>query len=459
MFTTGITLTRHNAADALDDARTLRAAYKKAAKAKKVTIAGGNESYLEDIEEHIKQCEAVLAASGITVDPNAPIPQGSPNDPPPRVVTAADPAVPPQNTGMAVSTVNRDGEKNGLVIDSALLQPPSKRARTEGQDEPASFTPQEYLESLTQLIIDDMRAKPLLAFITAWNLHGAALISNSLDPKGPEVGALADNAAEILDGVLDTVKDVNTAPNEIPWDIEYNGAIYIETIVSLQKWLTKVGLCQAPVPDAPVASKSKGRKKNAGEEKLKIMHEGKSLELNTDMRSAAREDPEMYPGIVEGGLEIVRAAFVNRSNLIKCYSCSVAGPRGQAMDRRPAPTSGEYLRTCKCPLRGAALELWLTKITAKDPSIPQLTHDGMRSDLYLNPNVLKFIAGGIAAASGHKVETLLQPEVSRLKHTVFWALKRLHQIALDEDSAVARKLEAVGQGFAQAMDLAQNNSS
>lgn len=176
----------------------------------------------------------------------------------------------------------------------------------------------------------------------------------------------------------------------------------------------------------------------------------------------ARTDASAYPGIVEAGMKPISAVLRNRVSPVllplfsnpqpcqagrhKCITCD-SGPRGAALDARadPPATDHPFLADCKCPLHGAALELWMIKQTAGIGSIPQRGNEGVRNrDLAFTSSTLKVVAGAIKAASGHEGETLFQPEYQRLVHTVIWALENLHSIADGEGSSFAESFALLG---------------
>ncbi|KAJ6459814.1 hypothetical protein C8R47DRAFT_1081196 [Mycena vitilis] len=69
-------------------------------------------------------------------------------------------------------------------------------------------------------------------------------------------------------------------------------------------------------------------------------------------------------------------------------------------------------------------------------ALPVVVEKGKQNRrLGLNPDVLKLIASAIQAASGHEIETLLQPATDRLEYTAHWALKELTLIADQENQA------------------------
>ena len=68
-----------------------------------------------------------------------------------------------------------------------------------------------------------------------------------------------------------------------------------------------------------------------------------------------------------------------------------------------------------------------------------------------NPITLRFIEGGITAASGHSVESLLQPERARLEHTATWALGRLSEMMMINHPAQHEEMDQVIAGFKACM--------
>lgn len=76
-----------------------------------------------------------------------------------------------------------------------------------------------------------------------------------------------------------------------------------------------------------------------------------------------------------------------------------------------------------------------------DNSLPNAAKsaDGGKSDLNLNPVVLKFIGAAIFAASGLTTETMFQPKECHLHVTVDWALQELAEFAVEEGDKKAMK--------------------
>jgi hypothetical protein len=65
----------------------------------------------------------------------------------------------------------------------------------------------------------------------------------------------------------------------------------------------------------------------------------------------------------------------------------------------------------------------MIKVTTGMAGAPQSgEEDATARCLAFNSDILKVIAGEIEIASGHDVESLLQPEMDRLEFTIHWAL-------------------------------------
>lgn len=168
-----------------------------------------------------------------------------------------------------------------------------------------------------------------------------------------------------------------------------------------------------------------------------------------------------FRGCVENGMETVKEVLTNwvclpslfnskfnycipiitiiQNGREKCISCGVSAPRDQALAARPDPEEHPFLKDCKCPLSGAALELWMVKMTVDLEDIPQRGADDKLANhrLALNLDILKVIGGAIKVASGHDIDTLLTPEVERLEHTIPWALGHLYSMSSKDGSAYA----------------------
>ena len=68
----------------------------------------------------------------------------------------------------------------------------------------------------------------------------------------------------------------------------------------------------------------------------------------------------------------------------------------------------------------AALELWLTKVTAKASDNEDQDKQGR-----LTPELLRLIEAAIQVISGHSPEMLLQDKGKRLEFTAVWVLEQL----------------------------------
>ena len=76
----------------------------------------------------------------------------------------------------------------------------------------------------------------------------------------------------------------------------------------------------------------------------------------------------------------------------------------------------------------------------------------MKRENAFNPTTLKFIEGGISAASGHTVRSLLQNEEARLEHTVEWGLGRLAELAMVNNPAHQGAIDQVLADFKAQMN-------
>ncbi|KAJ7642559.1 hypothetical protein B0H17DRAFT_1216381 [Mycena rosella] len=278
----------------------------------------------------------------------------------------------------------------------------------------------------------------LSRFLNGWIAHGTAVESSKDSSRTADIfPGLRDSATEIIHHVLDFAEQSGFSHEQVKWTMEYDsGPLKISHLIALHDWLVETelmigGIQRKPDPAAKKAAQS-------ATPSVKISHEGKQITMTPAMLIEARTDPSSYPGCVEAGMDTVSAVLTNRNNRQKCISCDAL--RGKALDERVIPPKADhpFLADCKCSLRGAALELWMIKMTAQYKDIPQRIDDDITNRrLSLNPDILKLIAGGIQAASGHDVDTLLQPEHKRLEHTIHWALQRLHAIASEDGSMFA----------------------
>jgi hypothetical protein len=208
---------------------------------------------------------------------------------------------------------------------------------------------------------------------------------------------------------------------------------------------------------------------------VKIIDDGKTITMTPARLTQARTNPSAFPGCVEAGLETIVEVLKNRVCLLfyisfwqfihyvqngnsKCFSCNVSGVRGQALTNRPDPPLADhpFLDGCKCPLNGAALELWMIKQTAGLDGVPQrgAVADGGTANrqLALNPDILKVIAASIEIVSGHDVNSLLSPEMDRLTHTLYWALARMEAIAEEYESEYSSSFRLLSKKLKETMN-------
>ncbi|KAJ7645105.1 hypothetical protein DFH06DRAFT_1301127 [Mycena polygramma] len=408
-------LTTVNASPELDKTVKRLEAYKKAKTAVKKKLGGAG--YKRGLEERIQTCEGIIARS--TINSNARTLGGSPNDPiPPGGQFGGQfGGVPPQEQ-----------------IDPALLPPPAKKSRP---DQPRHRKTVEPLDALVETIT----ARMLATFMTQWRASCPVVESAVPASTADTVPDLRDAAIEIIDHVIAVAEKENYSAEELNWTMNYHsGRLTMGHVVILHEWLVAVELMDADIQQKalPVVIEKVA---TSEDETIRIWENGKRVSMSSGMLVDARLQPSLYPGCVEEGMPAVEAVLRNRAKRSKCISCDASGQRGKALDDRPPPPVEDhpYLSQCKCPLRGAALELWMIKMTANDPRVPQ--RGGEDADavknrrLALNSDVLKLIAGAIQTASGHEIETLLQPAANRLEYTAHWALKELTLIADHEHQA------------------------
>ncbi|KAJ7760161.1 hypothetical protein B0H14DRAFT_2634264 [Mycena olivaceomarginata] len=271
-------------------------------------------------------------------------------------------------------------------------------------------------------------------FTKMWDHHVRAIRAAEPSSNAEELEGLFEAATDIMDAVGLVAAQANLSSEQLKWGVEHTagGLVQISDVIALRDWLIASDFMPAPL--ATAATKKASASNDDDAPAVEIMIGGKRQIMTPTMITTARKDPKAYPGCVEAGMDTVAAILKNRAGREKCVSCEDL--RGKALDKpNPPLTDGPFLTACKCPLRGAALELWMIKVTAKMEGIPQRGADDIKnSRLALNPDTLKLIAGAIQVASGHEVDTLLRPEYERLELTVHWALKQLTMHADVEDA-------------------------
>ncbi|KAJ7719361.1 hypothetical protein DFH07DRAFT_784677 [Mycena maculata] len=452
--------------------------------------------YKKNLEASIETCKLLIAQS--TPNANAPTMAGSPNDPPitgtgkePLTLGKGphaflDPALKAATNSQALQT--RFDHRLFILLEPDIMGPtvffkesgpppklipidpvfsentnPGKRPLEEaGEDRPRHRK----LPDPMVIATDAISARMLTDFTQGFGAHREEL--HATDPSSNareflQLDALEGVTELIMEKVLKAAEDAKIEHAKFKWEInwECGGDIEILHILQVHEWLVAVELMtRAPtVPAVPDGKRARSSKTNAPVVRIRN-EDGKLVTFTDKMVFEARMDAARHPGCVEAGLEPVMAMMKNRSNKWKCITCDSGGPRGKALAGRPIPPREDrpFLEDCKCPVRGAALELWMIKMTAHDDSIPQRRRgdssegEGTRNrDLAMNPDILKLIGGAIKAASGHEVETLLQPEVDRLAHTITWALQRLGSIAEGEESKFTEHFGSLAQKFEELM--------
>jgi hypothetical protein len=108
---------------------------------------------------------------------------------------------------------------------------------------------------------------------------------------------------------------------------------------------------------------------------------------------------------------------------------------------------------CGCPIDTALLELWMTKVTAQDDSIPRCTDEGMTpAQMAFTPDNLCMVEGAITAVSGLTVSQLLQPEEKWLILTIGWAMEQLGKVYADDQAAINTASKKVNDFLGQIAD-------
>ncbi|KAJ6532614.1 hypothetical protein B0H19DRAFT_1081649 [Mycena capillaripes] len=265
-------------------------------------------------------------------------------------------------------------------------------------------------------VTESINARMMSSFLIHWLKNGAAVESADPSSTADTFPELHDAASEIIDHISYVIEKNGLNEEELNWKLDADGPLNTSHLVALQIWLVSCDLMVGNLQMKPSPAIKKVRRDDAP---VEIINDGELIKMTPGMLIEARLDPVAYPGCVEAGLETVKAVFKNRAGRYKCITCDSSAPRGRGLEGRAIPPKADhpYLADCRCPLRGAALELWMIKMTGNNDNIPQRAH-----------------RGAIEAASGHEVDTLLQPEIERLEHTVHWALKRLHSIASEQES-------------------------
>ncbi|KAJ7127317.1 hypothetical protein C8R43DRAFT_957996 [Mycena crocata] len=434
-----------NASDELGKAEKLLNAYKrKNANAKSKMPRG----YKKDLEERITHCQRLISEAHTNANGSG-TRAGASNE----LMNGGGGAGGPGDDGPeiphAASTAQSRGPPDGRIPDA----PPAKKARSSEVQRHRKI--RKYIcvafavrPLITLVVIEDpmetitnsISAPMMLSFVNAWLKNGAAVaLADPTSTADDAFPVLHEAAVTIMDHVMDVAAHANLPLAQFNWAIKYDGGqVRVSHLLALYDWMVSAGLmiAIAPAQAPPPAAKKSDRRQPA----INIRHDGKQVVLTSKMAREARKDPSKYPGCVEAGMAPVLAVLTNRHGNEKCITCHSSAPRGEGLDARPDPPVEDhpFLKDCKCPLDGAALELWMIKMTAEHDDIPRRGDDKTTDRrLALSPDILKIIAGAIEVASGHTVDTLLMPEEDRLEHTALWALKRLHSLAERDNSAFA----------------------
>ncbi|KAK7020372.1 hypothetical protein R3P38DRAFT_3272226 [Favolaschia claudopus] len=458
-----VKITVLNAHEELKKAQKLLAKFTKTNGSGRVKL-GGND-YKAALVQHIRDCQQMIAT-----------PSGSPNDLPVRPDGANDnqqqdvqpPKGPNPGPANGAETINPKQRLREGDIDPQLLPPPrgsAKRANPPAGDKPdappnkksRTSHGQQYRKILNEDPLEtakeSINAVLLSGFSIPWAELGATV--QAAKPSHPvtakKFASLLDGAIGLIDHVTTFLETTEFSAEQIQWNVKNTGgSLVFSDLISVQRWLVHAGLM----------AEKKRPTKDKGSAKIFVYVDGKKREMTDTMMIDARKHPSMWPECVEQGMDAVTQVLKNRSGRSKCITCQSA-QRGIKLENRPIPhrTDHPYLEGCKCPIRGAALELWMIKVTAEITGIPQRGDDDIRKGrLALNPDILKVIAAAIKAASGHEVETLLQPEFERLIHTVIWGLDTLKVIAENEDSKYSKSFDLLLKKFNETIEVWKKES-
>ncbi|KAF8325726.1 hypothetical protein F5887DRAFT_925896 [Amanita rubescens] len=272
----------------------------------------------------------------------------------------------------------------------------------------------------------------------AWLPKRKEFESSSYTSSAESYRPLTNASRALQSSVLKICREEGIDPAIIGWPLMPSGEpASLDELRKIQSWLLDNGLINEPEIEV-VEKVATSKIPNIV---IFDYEQRKGIRISKQMLKEARDDPEKWPGCVEVGMGIIHPLFLNHFGLEKCLSCK-DGPRGKKKGKKDDP---EYLTGCGCPVRTAALELWLTKVNAQNPAIPMReAEDGkIKRENAFNPTTLEFIEGGILAASGHTVDSLLQSEIGRLEHTANWAMDRMANLMQVENPAHCQTIAGV----------------
>ncbi|KAJ7121156.1 hypothetical protein C8R44DRAFT_920916 [Mycena epipterygia] len=244
-----------------------------------------------------------------------------------------------------------------------------------------------------EAVAESINSRVLTRFSNGLVTHGTAVEATGPTSTADTFPSLRDAAQDIIDQVEDVASKSNLSHSQLKWKVDCNGGpLKVSHLLALRDWLLTCDLMVANIQRKPAPIEKKVLAKAKA---IKILVDGKLVTMDATMCIDARRDASMYPGCIENGMEPVKEVLTNR-----------------AMAARPDPEEHQFLKDCKCPLSGAALELWMLKMTGNFEDIPQRSDDQLANHrLSLNPKILKVIGSAIKAASGHDIDTLLTPEI------------------------------------------------
>ncbi|KAF8334368.1 hypothetical protein F5887DRAFT_1256861 [Amanita rubescens] len=327
--------------------------------------------------------------------------------------------------------------------DDQDMEEPDPADNSENRDDPMDEeppSPDQDPKRALQAVIGKISFLTIRDWGKTWAEKRHEFTSHTYTSPPATFQPLFNACSNLQRAILEACKGLNLNAAIIGWPTMANERPDgMDEIRRIHEWLVVHDLIDEPVEIEVTTGKSSGPK-------IKIWdyEKGKKVKMTPRMIKEARDEPDKWPGCVEAGIGIIKPLFNNHIGSEKCLSCK-DGARGKGKIDK----GGDYLSGCECPVETAALELWLTKINAKNPDTPlRQAGDGkIKRENAFNPTTLRFIEGGIAAVSGHTVRSLLQTEKARLEHTAIWALSRLSDMMIMENPAHQEEMEKVLAAF------------
>ncbi|KAJ7057620.1 hypothetical protein C8F01DRAFT_1256253 [Mycena amicta] len=441
---TAVRITSANAAEERTTATTALHRYRFLTKPEKEKLG---LAYKQKLKLRVDECNAVIekdaaAARALSGSPLSPTPPPGPPTPPPGPPTPPPGPLP-------------------LPPPPPPLPPPppAKKSRTnEGQSIHTKIVGD------PQIIIDTLPNQLVRKFTKAWTKDGKLLLRKQREDAPDGFRELAGAAYGLIHWVEKTAEaqSIDLGHEDLEWliapleaqeDGDESGpdptqALMCGDVLDLKSWLVSQDLMEPDEQEIVQKGKATGPM---------IFHEGKLYEMKPRDLVTARTDVGKFTGCVEAGVDVALAVLTNRRGRQKCITCEWKGERGTAINDRPPPPAIDhpFMDVCKCPIKGALVELFMLKTTASLPNIAQRVKpdvDSTNKRLAFTPETLKIVTATIERVSGLGVDELMQPELQRLKATVTWALTQLHQLSSISQSQFADSFPLLLQKFDETVD-------